>query len=363
MNQDDTSLHFLLGANTPQGFVSRFEELGDADDGWRLFVIKGGPGSGKSVLMQKLAERLKEKEIAAELIHCSADIDSLDGVIVPSLKCAVCDGTPPHAVEPKYPGAYESIVDLSVCWDEGMLQAHREEIIALSRSVTRCHEHSCRFLAAAGSLAGDTYRIALDNLNTAKLAGYCGRLGEKEFRPGKKKAGKERVRFLSAVTAEGVVTFTDTAKRLAQRIYLIVDDHGAVSRLILQAVRREALAAGYDAISCYCPLGPFDRLEHLFVPELELGFMTSNRFHDFSAAIDPYRVVNSQRFSDREKLSGSKKRILFNRRAAAQMLRQAASLLHDAKTIHDELETYYVSATDFSKVDELTEKVMNKILP
>jgi hypothetical protein len=243
-----------------------------------------------------------------------------------------------------------------------MLRSHREEIVDLSRSITRCHEHSCRFLAAAGSLDGDTYRITLDCVNTGKLAGYCTRLGEKEFRPGKRGPGKERVRFLSAVTNQGVSVFTETAKRLAERIYLIVDDHGAIARLILQAVRAKALAAGYDVVSCYCPLAPFDKLEQLFVPALSLGFMTSNRFHDFSAAINPYRIVNSQRFSDREKLSGSKKRILFNRRAAAGMIRQAETLLRDAKNLHNELESYYVCATDFARVDEITGRVMERFM-
>ena len=45
-------LHFFLGANTPQGFVSRFDQLADWREGWREFVLKGGPGTGKSTLMR-----------------------------------------------------------------------------------------------------------------------------------------------------------------------------------------------------------------------------------------------------------------------------------------------------------------------
>lgn len=237
----------------------------------------------------------------------------------------------------------------------------REQVVALSGSCSRCHEHCCRFLSAAGSLTADTYRIALECVNTGKLAGYCARLAEREFKRRNKREGKEKVRFLTAVTNKGVTRFTDTAKALCERIYLINDDYGAVSRLLLHTVRSQALAAGYDVISCYCPLSPFDKLEQLFVPELELGFMTSNHFHDFSREIDPFRIVNCQRFSNKEKLSASKKRILFNRKAAARMTGQAEALLQDAKNLHDELESYYIHATDFSKVDALTEQVMARI--
>lgn len=89
-------LHFFLGANTPQGFVSRFDQLADPTDGWREFVIKGGPGTGKSTLMHKIADAFQPVTEHLELIHCSSDADSLDGVIIHDKKVSIADGTPPH---------------------------------------------------------------------------------------------------------------------------------------------------------------------------------------------------------------------------------------------------------------------------
>lgn len=96
MKPDEITLRFLLGANTPQGFVSRFDQLADVDEGWRTLVIKGGPGSGKSTMMKKIAAELQKKHGTIEMIHCSSDVDSVDGVIIPALKLAIADGTPPH---------------------------------------------------------------------------------------------------------------------------------------------------------------------------------------------------------------------------------------------------------------------------
>lgn len=359
MKSEEKALRFFLGANTPQGFVSRFDYLSDKTDGWRILIMKGGPGSGKSTMLKKIASGLPDDKM--ELIHCSSDFDSLDAVICDKRKFAIADGTAPHVLEPKYPGSVESIIDITSCWNEDALYACREDVIELTSRCTRCHEHCCRFLSAAASLIGDTYRLALEAVNTSKLAAYCGRLCEREFKPRNGEAGRERVRFLSAVTNKGVKSFHETAKILCERIYLISDDYGAVSRIILNAARSAALAAGYDVISCYCPLSPYEKLEQLFIPELSLGFMTSNRFHDFAEVIDPYRIVNSQRFTDQQKLKSGKKRITFNRRAAAQMIEQAAGLLEEAKKIHDELEEYYIAATNFSKTDALCEKALNKV--
>jgi len=98
MNSDKNKLHFFLGANTPQGFVSRFDQLSDEDGGWREYVIKGGPGSGKSTMMKKLAKAYEDSSPNMEIIHCSSDVDSLDAVILPERKFSIADGTPPHAV-------------------------------------------------------------------------------------------------------------------------------------------------------------------------------------------------------------------------------------------------------------------------
>lgn len=79
MNHTAEPLHFFLGANTPQGFVSRFDQLADPAGGWREFVIKGGPGTGKSTLMKRVAAAAEGRCEQIELIHCSSDADSLDG--------------------------------------------------------------------------------------------------------------------------------------------------------------------------------------------------------------------------------------------------------------------------------------------
>ncbi|MDL2234490.1 hypothetical protein LJC63_13070, partial [Ruminococcaceae bacterium OttesenSCG-928-L11] len=267
----------------------------------------------------------------------------------------------PHAIEPQYPGALETIVDITACWDDDKLFANRDAIVSLSRSCSRCHEYCCRYLGAAASLAGDTYRIALECLNSQKLAGYCKRLIERELKPVREGGGRERIRVFSAVTNEGVVAFTDSIKQLGQRLYLINDEYGAVSRVVLQTLRTAALAAGYDILCGYCPLSPFEKLEYLFIPETGAGFVTSNHFHDFSLLLDPYRIVNYKRFTDMEQLREKRKRLNFNKKAAAQMIAQAQGLIQDAKILHDDLEAYYVQATDFEKVETLTQSVLRRI--
>ena len=360
MKTENSALTFFMGANTPSGFVSKLGQLSDPEAGWRTYILKGGPGCGKSTIIRRVAAAF-EGEPGLELIACAGDTDSLDGVIVPSKKFCVVDGTHPHLLDPKHPGAVESVVELSTCWEEDALHSFREEIVGLGQNINRCHEYSCRYLAAAATLLGDSYRLALGCLNTPKLTAYLGRLSAKELGRSTGRAGKEKTRFLSAVTDKGPVKFTHSAERIAQRIYLINDEQGALSRMMLHHLRAGALGQGYDVVACYCPLGPFDKLEQLFIPELSLGFMTSNRFHNFELELNPYRIINNQRFMEEGCLSRHKKRITYNRKAGAQMISQAGGLIAEASTLHRELESYYAAATDFAKVDELTERLIERL--
>ncbi|NPV27794.1 MAG: ATPase [Firmicutes bacterium] len=86
--------HIFPGGNTVQGFYSLFDSVLEGMD--HIFVIKGGPGTGKSTLMRKIGLAMFERGYDIEFLHCASDNDSLDGVIIPAIRVALVDGTAPH---------------------------------------------------------------------------------------------------------------------------------------------------------------------------------------------------------------------------------------------------------------------------
>ena len=91
---------FFLGANTPEGFHSLYDNFIDAKKGDFLWVIKGGPGCGKSSFMRKVGTAAQQAGLDVEYIYCSGDPDSLDGVRIPQRHVAYVDGTSPHDTAP-----------------------------------------------------------------------------------------------------------------------------------------------------------------------------------------------------------------------------------------------------------------------
>ena len=361
---DSRQRRFFLGANTPQGFVSRFDQLEKADEGWDACILKGGPGTGKSSLMKAVGKAIVDNHLSRqlELIHCSSDVQSLDAILAEDCRWYIVDGTAPHTVDAKFPGAYERLVALGNCWDEAQLKANREEIIRLFRLNSAAHERARRFLTAAGSLISNLYRIALPYTDLEKINRFAAALANRELKPLSKCRGKESVRFLSAVTNQGITFFAGTANYLCDRIYLVEDRYGAVSRQLLGQLRELALSRGYNVTACYCVISPFEKLEHLFIPELRLGFMTSNRFHPLSSpAVEPYRVIHAARFTDSEGIKEKKQLLQFTYKAALQLLEETTKDLKEAKAIHDQLESYYVKAMDFQKVEEITDDIIRTL--
>ena len=212
--------------------------------------------------------------------------------------------------------------------------------------------HDCLFLARqapAGSLLLDSRRAEACSANFEKVRRYVKRLCTRLL-PRTENTAREELRLLSAVTPKGEVFYQHTAQALADRFIVFRDEYGAVSRLLLELIRAEALARGYHIITCPCAMHPEDKIDHILIPELRLAFLTDNRWH--RVQLPGMQAVRCTRFLDRENLAGYRARLRFNERAAAELLEQATALMAQAKSCHDELETYYRTTVDFAQVDE-----------
>lgn len=348
---------FFLGANTPFGFHSLFRELYDPADGWRAYILKGGPGTGKSTFMKTIAARCAEAGVGYETIRCASDPNSLDAIRIEEKKICIADGTAPHVLEPKYPGAVETVLDLSACWNDAVLRENREEIIRLFAENASAHRRCVRFLQAAESLSRDVRRIVLACTDTDKIERYASRFASRRFGAPRGIVGIEITRFLSAVTPDGIYIHRDTPPALCEEIVVIEDPYGAASTALLSCLRRYALGAGLDVIACPCPLHPDAGPQDLFVPQLRLGFVTENAFRHFEGTAK----VHASRFTDAAALRSHRSRITFSRRTEKELLEEAVSACSDALSVHNELETYYKRAMDYDAVTRLAEKTAAEI--
>ena len=195
-------------------------------------------------------------------------------------------------------------------------------------------------MAAAADLLEEAAKLGANCVYPEKAAGAAAKICAREFGRKIRRTGTEKQRFLSAVTDKGVFFFGKTAELLCDKIYLIEDESGAASRIFMSTVRKMAVDWGLDIIVCKCPVFPAEKTEHIFIPQLKLGFVTGNKRHNLD--IMPYRTIHAKRFFDEKKYLRHKIKIKFALRCAANLIEEAGKCMKEAKEVHDELEALYI---------------------
>ncbi len=347
----------FLAANTPEGFVSFFDELYNPYKNTKAYIIKGGPGTGKSTFIKKIAKAFEERGFDTELIYCSSDPDSLDGLIVPEKGFSICDGTAPHVMEPRFPGAAENIINLGQFWDEKKLRKNADEIRRLFIENSLYHRQSAGYLAAAGHVNRQNRKIASAYIKREKTDSFAARFIYRELTPKKKnEPGEYKRRFLSAITPKGNIFLSDTVRSLCPRIIGIDDSEGVASSLITERIAQGAIKNGYTAISCRCPMNPSEG-EHLLIPEKGIALV---RLCGASAEISCDRVIHTARFMH-EEFYGNKRYLRFNSRVRDELIKESVERLKKAKAVHDKLEEIYIDAMDFERLNDFRESFVEEI--
>lgn len=333
----------FLGANTPKGFVSLFDELYNPYDDTDAYIIKGGPGTGKSTFMKRIADEFEKRGFCTERVYCSSDPSSLDALIVPERSFSICDGTSPHIMEPRFPGVSENIINLGQFWDERKLRENSGEIKRLFFENSLCHRRSSKYLAAAGHIDSQSRMLTEKYIKQDKIDSFCSRFIHRELKDGKKGAtGSKKRRFISAITPRGNLILADTVKNLCSRVIGIDDRQGVVSSLITGRIGEGAVRNGFDVIYCHCPMRP-EESEHLIIPQKGLAII---RVNGAAGEIPCDRVIHSGRFMH-EDFRDNRLMLRFNEKIKQELINESVACLKKAKSIHDELEAYYIDAMDF----------------
>ena len=351
-------IRYFLGGNTPAGFYSLYDELSDPHRIRQLYILKGGAGCGKSTLMKRIALHGEAAGMQVERILCSADPESLDGVIFPSLSTAVVDGTSPHVVEANYAGAVERYVDLSGFYDRAPLRMLTDAIVTATAEYKSQYKTVYRCLHAAGQLARDRAELVVTDAIRQKLALRAKGIIRREIKPSASGNGTLRRRFLTAVTCEGPVSLWDTVDAQAERIYRLSDSCG-LAHWLLFPILTAALAAGQDCVACYDPMEP-DRIAHLILPEPSLAFVTDCPMFPREGKDDRHLRLDAMTEADRAR--ALRPRLRFSQKVFAALVEEAIAGLSRAKSAHDRLEALYNPHVDFDGVNRLADQLAEEIL-
>ena len=330
--------NFFAAANGYNGFRSYFDRVFKSEDFERIFVLKGGPGTGKSTLMKRIAKKAQQLGCDHDNIFCSSDPNSLDGVIVYSERgrFAILDGTAPHERDAIIPGAIDSIVNLGEGFDVKALKEARIKILELNAQKKAAYKSAYDALRVAGAIN-------------------------------------------SQITDTVAKSFSyDKANRLAE--HLLLNSNFSVSNEETVGLRRAFCKLGEYIIDSYCSSDTSIMIhgahgENLLFLNL-LVEKSGQKQHlisydpldgRFCDALMPSEELlisstksNDASYSASELLERSfdEEEVVILEKARNDMLMQAKKHFEDASRHHLALESIYSSAMRFERNEELAENIL-----
>ena len=343
------SMSFFAASNSADGFKNYYKECFERVD--RLFIIKGGPGTGKSTFMRRVADMAEARGGYVERYFCSSDHTSLDGVMFDcgGEQVGIIDGTFPHPYIERLPGLREEIVNTGCFWDRKTLKKNSEKIRELSIEKGRCYDMAYAYLRACGNLNEVYNSYGKSQINTIKMNGAVDRMMKKI------PDGKVSRVLPALINCIGMLgqAHMETFEEVADKIYLLVGDCGSEEylRAILESAKRKNLFARIAKSPIY-----YRELDGIYIEDAKLWFVKDSALPNDTREKynNKIRIVKMERFY----LSGadgySKKEKNYCKKLLDMCVRGAEGELARAGKYHFELEQIYKSAMDFESLESFS---------
>ncbi len=346
---------FFGASNSSDGFKNYFGECFERAD--RLFIIKGGPGTGKSSFMRKIAELSEACGYPTEHYFCSSDHTSYDGVLFSrgGKYTGLVDGTFPHPYIEKLPGLREEILNTGQFWDRDILCRSREEIMYLCASKSRYYDKAYSYLRACGNIRRVQNSYLSENVCSEKIANIAKRL-TRSMPDGKTFSVIPAP--INCIGMKGEAHF-ETFENEAEKIYILCGECGAGEFLseIFESAKDKRLRLRVSPNPIY-----HRELDGVYFEDAGIWYVREGAVPRDTADryFDKVKRVNMQKITC-DSLEDCKREIKYCKKSVADCKAGAIDALARAGECHFALEEIYKSSMDFSALDAFAEKFCERL--
>ena len=355
------------GGNTSQGFYSYYDHI-ISPDATRIFIIKGGPGVGKSTLMRSIGETMLEMGYDVEYHCCSSDNGSLDGVCIPQIGVALIDGTAPHVVDPKNPGAVDEIVHLGDFWDEGLMKQNKEAVLKSNRRVGRLFQMAYFSLKEAKAVQDEWESYITEATDFAKVNEAAVLVWKEVFSgvtPNFRELAYARRLFATAITPDGPMNHLDTVLQETENLYVIKGEPGSGKASIIGKTADLAKTLGLFTEVYHCSFVP-QNVDVVVIPELSTAVANLSAPVSFDPnCLDNLKTtteINLSAFLNQDITAIYSDEISSCQGRFTAAFNRAVRFISLAKAEHDLMESYYIPAMDFAAINAKKEEILARVL-
>ncbi len=343
----------FFGGNTTSGFYSLHDNI-IGEDRKKLFILKGMPGGGKSSLMKKIGERMLKEGFTLEYHHCPSDPDSIDSVVINELKIGIVDGTPPHSMDPTYPGLTDKLIDLSQFIDDKKIMKYKDEIVRAKMNNKEAYQKTFAYFKSAKLIYDEIVENNRRNVDftgvNKEILSLIDEIFVKEVISEGDSGFKKRYMFSNANSPEGFVDYMDTILEGISSIYYIHGDIGTGKSTLIGKIIEEANIRGYN-MEIYLNSTIPEKIESLIIKDLNICITSNEKGLDF-----PHKKVDLNAYFN-EKARNQKDYDIYN-----LLIQEATLELSNARENHGILERCYVPTVDYTGINKTRDRILEEIL-
>ena len=163
--------HYFAEGMTTRGYISLLPNMMPS---WqRVYVLLGGPGTGKSTLIKVIGLELLDRGYDVDFLRSVRDPNSMAGFIMPQMGLAMLDAMEVSPIRWRAPGVIEKFIDFNIFCDELKLEKQRSQIFKLVNLLQELQTTLEEELAAElGSLIGN--RVSKHQMEKEDLSWILG---------------------------------------------------------------------------------------------------------------------------------------------------------------------------------------------
>ncbi len=329
--------HYFAEGMTTRGYISLLPNM--MPNWQRVYVLLGGPGTGKSTLIKVIGLELLDRGYDVDFLRSVRDPNSMAGFIMPQMGLAMLDAMEVSPIRWRAPGVVEKFIDFSIFCDELKLEKQRSQIFKLVNLLQELQTTLEEELAAElGSLIGNRVsKRQMEKEDLSWILGNSAHVKVKKEHTGPWPLAENALKllqksvivpyFLHGLTAEGWLNLAPHFLTDFDQIRL--EGHETLDAL--DWVLREAQQLGQMIEIVLHPLNP-DEVIGIVFPERHLAIWQGNPENLIDQGLD-------RPFSEKLK-----------------------ETLMSWQTHRSQLKGIYMDAINFDQLDGYRETVLNHIL-
>ncbi len=289
---------FLAAANSAHGFINLFDNINKQENAF-TYILKGGPGTGKSSFMKAVGAYFEKKNVDVEYFYCSSDENSLDGVRIKNI--SIIDGTAPHSFDATLPMVKQKIINLAD-FINPKIKKYKQEIETLVNQKTNYYKILYLYLEALNNIVKTECNAKISST--------------------------QRKLFCSYFCAEKIKNFYQ--KNNFKNVEILKGN------FIINKDFFEKLLKENNSCICFASIFNPDLLDAVYVQTNKKLYVCEDALNNSTLSFKNKKIIDS-------------------------IINKIAYYLKRAKSCHMKIEKYFVKQMNFEKLNKFTKKFIKQI--